>query len=426
MVTKWGSRRRRAAAAVLVCVGAMIATNSPTAAADPDGWANRDIYVSPFGSDHLPGTRFLPVRTLDKARDLVRARAPHLTRDLTVHLAPGVFRLNEPLSLDARDSGTGGHRIIWQGSGDTELSGGKRVVGWHPVPGRPGLFAAPAPAGLDNSRQLYVDGVRETRARGPLPVTVKATDTGYTASADTLSRWRNPSDIEFVYTAGEALWNIQRDGLGQWTEPRCPIGAVSGTTITMAQPCWNDSTKRVVFPDIPGRSVNMVGPFDLTNGRHPTYAENAFELLDTPGEWYLDRAAHVVYYMPRPGQDLRRADVEVPVLQKLVDARGTADAPIHDVAFRGLRFSYATWLTPSSPEGFSEIQAGYTNTGADGWAVQGLCQFVPGGMCPYASWTKEPANVSVSHGQRVEFSDSVFTHLGAAGLDLVDGTKESS
>ncbi|MFJ9784842.1 fibronectin type III domain-containing protein [Amycolatopsis sp. NPDC101161] len=404
---------------VLLGAGALLAATGPAAAADPDS-ADRDVYVSPTGSDHAPGTAYRPVRTVGKARDLVRQRAPHLTRDLTVHLAPGVFRLAEPLRLDTRDSGGNGHRVIWQGSGDTELNGGVRVTGWRPVPGRPGLFAAAAPAGLDNSRQLYVDGVREQRARGPLPVTVKATATGYTASADTLAHWRNPKDIEFVYTAGEALWNIQRDGLGQWTEPRCPLAAADGTTVTMAQPCWDNSTKRVLFPDIPGRSVNMVGPADLTNGRHPTYAENAFELLDTPGEWYLDRAAHVVYYLPKPGQDLRRADVEVPVLEKLVDARG-----IHDVAFRGLRYSYATWLTPSSPEGFSEIQAGYTITGADGWATQGLCQFVPGGTCPYASWTREPANVAVSHGQRVEFSDSVFAHLGGAGLDLIDGTKES-
>ncbi|MGW4525649.1 fibronectin type III domain-containing protein [Amycolatopsis sp. NPDC004378] len=417
MLTKWGSKRR--AAAVLLAVGALLATTGSVASADPDA-ASRDVYVSLGGSDHAPGTARQPVRTLDKARDLVRQRAPHLTRDLTVHLAAGVFRLGQPLRLDARDSGGNGHRVIWQGSGDTELNGGVRVTGWRPVAGRPGLFAAAAPAGLDNTRQLYVDGVREQRARGPVPVTVKATATGYTASADTLAHWRNPRDIEFVYTAGEALWNIQRDGLGQWTEPRCPLAAAEGTTITMAQPCWDNSTKRVLFPDIPGRSVNMVGPADLTNGRHPTYAENAFELLDTPGEWYLDRAAHVVYYLPEPGQDLRRADVEVPVLEKLVDARG-----IHDVAFRGLRYSYATWLTPSSPEGFSEIQAGYTITGANGWATQGLCQFVPGGTCPYASWTREPANVSVSHGQRVEFSDSVFAHLGGAGLDLVDGTKES-
>jgi hypothetical protein len=415
-----GNRRR--ALAVLVAAVALLGYGSAANAA-PSRTNGSDVYVSPFGSDAAPGTAWRPVRTLMRARDLVRQRNARLTADLTVHLAPGTYRLTEPLVLDARDGGGNGHRVVWQGSRDTVISGGRRVTGWHPVAGRPGLWAAPA--GLTNTRQLYLDGVRQQRARGPVPVTLTATPTGYTASADTLAHWGNPSDIEFVYTAGEALWNVARYGLGQWTEPRCPIGSVSGTTVTMAQPCWDNSTRRVEFPDIPGRTVNMVGPGKLTSGALPAYVENAAELLDEPGEWYLDRTAHTVYYRPRPGFLPWFADVELPALEKLIDARGTAQAPIHDIAFRGLRFEYATWLTPSSPEGFSEIQAGYTNTGANGYAVQGLCQFVAGGTCPYASWTKEPGNVSVSYGQRIEFSGSVFAHLGAAALDLGDGSQDS-
>jgi hypothetical protein len=418
------SRPRRLLAALIACAtAAAIGVATPAGAAPNTG--AKDVWVAPNGSDTAPGTASHPVRTLQRARDLVRSRAAHLTSDLTVHLAPGVFRLDQPLVLDARDSGGNGHRIIWQGSTNTTISGGLPVSGWHPVAGSPGLFAAQAPASLDNTRQLYVNGVRAQRAQGTVPVTLTATATGYTASSDVMSHWRNPSDIEFVYTAGEALWNLQRYGLGQWTEPRCPVASISGTTITMAQPCWDNSTKRVVFPNIPGRTVNMVGPGDLTDNRLPAYVDNAFELLDQPGEWYLDRTAHTVYYRPKPGENLRTADVEAPVLQQLVNIAGTATAPAHDIAFLGVNFSYATWLTPSSAEGFSEIQAGYTITGPDGYATQGLCQFTEGGTCPYASWTPEPGNVTVSHGQRIEFSDSVFTHLGAAGLDLGDGSKDS-
>ncbi|SEP39198.1 hypothetical protein [Amycolatopsis saalfeldensis] len=249
------SRRTRGRRAFALGGAAFLATallGTGSAVADQQGGSRQDVYVTPRGSDSAPGTQARPVRTVERAQELVRQRAPRLTSDLTVHLAPGVFRLDRPLTLDARDSGANGHRIIWQGSGQTVLSGGRQVTGWRPVPGRPGLYSAPEPAGSDNTRQLYVNGVREQRAQGPLPVSLKATSTGYTASADTLAHWRNPGDIEMVYTAGEALWNVERAGLGQWTEPRCPIGSVSGTTVTMAQPCWDNSTRRVVFPDIPG------------------------------------------------------------------------------------------------------------------------------------------------------------------------------
>jgi hypothetical protein len=167
----------------------------------------------------------------------------------------------------------------------------------------------------------------------------------------------------------------------------------------------------------------MVGPGSLTSSAQPTYLENAFELLDQPGEWYLDRTADQVYYLPRHGENPRTADVEAPVLQKLVEENGTAGKPVHDITFSGIQFSYATWLGPSSGEGFSEIQAGYTISGANGYAVEGLCQYVAGGTCPFGAWTKEPGNVSVSYGHDVGFTDDVFAHLGAAGLDLGDGTQ---
>jgi hypothetical protein len=399
----------------LLALAAAVASAGALMSAVPAAHAaTQDVYVSTHGDDRAPGTVFRPVRTLERARALVRSRHP--AGDLTVHLAPGVYRLSRPLELGAQDSGADGHRVIWQGSPGTVISGGRQVTRWKRD--KNGLWSAPAPVG--QTRQLYINGVRAERAHGTLPVTLTATGTGYTASGDALSAWRNPGDIEFVYTAGEPMWNVQRYGLGQWTEPRCDIASISGTTITMTQPCWDNSTKRVVFPDIPGRTVNMVGPGDLTSGRLPAYAENAFELLDRPGEWYLDRARHTVYYKPRAGEDLRHADVEMPAVEKLIDANG-----LHDVAFRGLQFSYATWLTPSGPEGFSEIQAGYTITGPTGYATQGLCQFIAGGTCPYASWTKEPGNVAVT-GQRVEFSGDLFAHLGAAGLEFGTGTKDSS
>ena len=401
-----GSGSGVVAAAAAVAMGVALLA-APSALAAPK--SRRDIYVSPDGSDRGTGTWSRPVRSLRRARDLARSRGGVRT----VHLASGVYRLGEPLQLDGRDSG-----VTWQGTGDTVISGGRQVTGWRPVAGRANLWSAPAPAGLTDTRQLYVNGVRAQRSQGVVPVTLTATATGYTASAATMAGWRNPADLEFVYTGGQSLWNIKGGGLGAWTEPRCPVAAISGTTITMAQPCWNNSMERVSFPN-GGRTVNLVGPGKLGNGAQPAYVENAYELLGTPGQWYLDQAAHRIYYTPRHGENLRHADVEAPELQKLVDAQD-----VTNIAFRGLQFSYATWLTPSSPEGFSEIQAGYTITGPTGYATQGLCQLIQGGTCPYGNWTQEPGNVSVT-GQGVQFSGDVFAHLGAAGLQLGTGTKDS-
>jgi hypothetical protein len=52
----------------------------------------------------------------------------------------------------------------------------------------------------------------------------------------------------------------------------------------------------------------------LRDGPEPAryYVENAFELLHTPGEWYLNRRTGVLYYWPLPGESLREAEVVAP------------------------------------------------------------------------------------------------------------------
>jgi Right handed beta helix region/Fibronectin type III domain len=387
--------------------------------------AQADLYVSPAGDDSNPGTKAQPIRTLAHARDLVRGMNQNMTGDITVWLAGGTYRLTEPLVLEAQDSGHGGHNIIYAAmEGQTPIiSGGVQVTGWKLVDAGKNLWSAPAPTGLRNTRQLYVNGVRALRAQGRLPVKLTETKTGYTADSPVMASWRNPSDIEFVYTGGNDIWSERQSGIGPWTEPRCPVASIDGTTITMAQPCWDNSTKRVSLPPEAGfkRAANLVGPASV--GESPEYVENAYELLGTPGQWYFDRTAHVIYYVPREGEDLTTADVEVPVLEKLISGDGTEAAPVQYIVFKGLQFSYATWLYPSSPEGFSEIQANYMMTGPDGYATQGLGDLVPGGQKPFGAWTKTPGNVSFSYDRVIQFIDCDFAHLGGAGLELGNGSQ---
>lgn len=145
-------------------------------------WAQ--IYISPSGDDRNSGAQNSPVRSLERARDLVRTRNQGMTADLTVQLQPGVYRLDHALTFDARDSGTGGHNVIYKATGEfAVVSGGLRVTGWKLVDRARNLWSAPAPSGLTDTRQLYIDGVRAVRARGRLPVEVTPTPTGYTASS---------------------------------------------------------------------------------------------------------------------------------------------------------------------------------------------------------------------------------------------------
>jgi hypothetical protein len=380
------------------------------------------IHVSPDGRDANSGTREKPVRTLERALALAQAAKTTAAGDVTVSLAGGTYRLTQPLVLGAQDSGVSGHDLVFMAEPGQHpiMSGAVRIHGWKKFDAAKNIWAAPLPSGAGDSRQLYIDGVRATRTHGRLPVALTMTATGYTAADATMASWKHASELEFVYTGGNSVWSETGEGLGSWTEPRCPVAKIEGTTITMAEPCWDNSTERAMLPS-GARTANLVGPKSV--GKQPTYVENAYELLGTPGEFYMDRDASTIYYTPRPGEDLASADVELPVLEQLIDARGIAADPVHNIVFSGIQFSYATWLGPNGPDGFSEIQAGYQVTGPEGYSKQGLCTLVPDGMCPYGAWTKEPANVSLRFAHDIRFTRDAFVHLGAAGLDLGEGAQ---
>jgi hypothetical protein len=171
----------------------------------------------------------------------------------------------------------------------------------------------------------------------------------------------------------------------------------------MAQPCWDNSNKR---------GTNNVGPGTIGT---PSSAENAYQLLDQPGEWYLDVGSSKFYYIPLAGQTLTSVDVEAPALEALVTGGGTAAGPLHNVVFRGIQFSYATWMGASSSTGFSEVQANYLNQGA-----------TPTAGNPLFDWYQTPANITLTYDQNIQFLDDVFVHLGAAGLGLGNGTQNAT
>jgi hypothetical protein len=411
-----------AAGATLVGLGVSAAGPAAASSATAGGGGRGTVvYVSPNGNDAAgnPGTNpARPLRTPARAQAVVRTLDTDMHANITVELESGTYRLSAPLTLGTADSGTNGYKVNWTAAPGAHpvLSGGTRITGWHESDPSKDIWSAPVPAGLD-TRQLYVDGVRAQPASGPAPVTLTPTSTGYTASSTAMDDWANPSEIDFVYTGGAAYWSLKSGGEGGWTEPQCPVASISGTAITMAEPCWDNSTMR---------ATNHVGDSNLANGEQPAYIENAYPLLDQPGQWYLDQSANTMYYIPQHGENLATADVEAPVLQTLVTGQGTVTTPIQNIGFSGIQFAYATWLQPSSPEGFSEIQANYTLTGDGAYATQGLCGLVPGGTCPFGDWTQEPGNVSFSYDQGIHFTDDAFVHLGAAGLQLGDGSQNDT
>src|SRR6185436_2831139 len=96
-----------------------------------------------------------------------------------------------------------------------------RVSGFAPGAGQ--VQVASVPAGT-RSRQLYVDGRRATRARGPeSPAGYALTSTGFSLGNPAILSWPDRTGLEVV-------------GLTEWKNFRCGVAQVSSTDLVLAQP----------------------------------------------------------------------------------------------------------------------------------------------------------------------------------------------
>ncbi len=374
------------------------------------------FWVSPSGNDANPGTKQAPFLTLARARDAVRAlpSSAFENQDIYVYIEEGTYRLDQPLVLDARDSGRKGHDVVYTAAGGNSpiISGAVQITGWSLSDPLLGIYRAPVSA--YQSRQLYVNGNRAERAQTPpyppgfLPQWISGGTNGGIEFIPTCLTppppcivdpmlWKNPQDIEAVIVT---QWKMMRVPLSTIT----PYNPPANGLITLEQPAWNNAN---VYFDI---STGKPGEWSFWQ---VTRFENALEFLTLPGQWYLDRTANYLYYLPLPGEDINTADVELPLLETLIVGKGTLGAPIHNIRFEGLTFSYATWLGPSSPDGYVSDQSGQLLVGASHSSnFIGHDQNV----------VPTPGNISFTFANKIAFYGNIFEHLGAVGLQFGPGS----
>jgi len=312
-------------------------------------------------------------------------------KDIYVILMPGYHKITQQVTIDADSSIDGKNVIITSYNKNDKgvLSGGEDISGKF-VPHENGIYKANV--GLTaRSRQLFVNGQKAVKARScdlteaDFTNTYKTNGGGLTTTAHTyLKDYARVQDIEFVFYS-------------LWTMPRCQVSSISGDesliNITMDSPAWGN--------------INGQGN---TFARHPAYFENALELLDEKGEWYLNAGDGYVYYMPRDGEDINTAEVILPVYDNhrkgaMVNIEGTSSAPVKNVTFDNVEFAHTTYTRPDTTAGHYDMQNNHEVT-AD-----------------TATGDLRPGAVDVKYANNVDFTNCVFTKLGINGLRFLDGAK---
>lgn len=358
--------------------------------------------VSPSGDDAADGTAEHPFRTLERAQRAVReVNGDH---DVMVRLSRGTYRIDHPLIFRAADGGHNGHSVTWseaEPGAQPVISGGLTITGWHLWNAERKIYVADVPRGLD-ARQLWVND----RLAPIASVELTRKDWSFAREGMVLRDGAKDPLVELQHSN-----RLELRATGFFTERISPVERIQGKTLIMRQPAWDN---------------NIWGYDTVEKPFGPQYSHlylaNALELITQPGQWFLDPSGGKLYLRPFEGVDITKADVELPRIPTLVSISGTLDDPVQDFSMIGIRFSYSSWLGPSSEQGYASQQSGTFLAGrASAYPADPIATCAQG--CPdfesmRNQWQQMPAAVQVSAAKRITFEDNIFAHLGQYALGI--------
>ncbi|MBI2440561.1 MAG: right-handed parallel beta-helix repeat-containing protein [Lentisphaerae bacterium] len=323
---------------------------------------------------------------------------------ITVYLRGGVYPLEKPLVIGPEHSG-----VMFKAFAREKpiISGGKRISNWQSasVNGKQAWVAdlPEVAAGQWEFRELFVNGRRAARPRLPakgfyrmeaVPGAVlpsgwdrKHFNQIICRSGD-IRNFRNLTDIEMVY-------------LHFWIEERSRISAFDSRTnlVTLERPSL----------------VTPVGAFGKELADY--YLDNVWEALCQPGQWYLDRAAGKLYYLPRRGENMKTARIYAPRCLQLLGLIGNPEQNqfVEHVRFEGITFAHTDWRHPDKSDGAAIL--GTTQGDKTHGRRHSRGQFAAASQAA----CDVPGVIYFEGARHCALSNCVIEHVGWYGVEISDG-----
>ena len=381
------------------------------------------FYVAPTGNDANPGTEAAPFKTITKAQKAVREINGTMTGDIVVYLREGTYQLNSTVNFDERDSGKDGHYVRYKAyKGEMPLiTGGMPVTGWTIHDEANNIWKAEGVEG--RFRQLYVNGKKAVRACFPNAIAsdekgagtfdhdfvrlskVDSTGRAFDVSAEYIKNIKNIEDVEIhlMIAWAESILRLEK-------------AEVNGGTAKLIP---KDPERTKLFH----RAYPMLGTAFMSDPpkQQVFYLENSYDLIDAPGEWYLDEKNQTLYYKPRSGENMGSANVVAPRLNTMFSVLGKdTKNKVGYMSFEGLTFAHSNYTRPSE-EGFLDLQA--ANFNVDVLADPGRGNWEKLNSNKYLLWRPD-AGFRVENAHHFLVKNCTFTQMAATGLDFVSGTND--
>jgi len=375
------------------------------------------LHVSPEGNDTWSGRLAQPNRertdgplaTLGGARDRIRrlrliARIP---KPIHVVIADGRYTLSEPLVLGPEDSGIGQLTVSYEAADGARpiFTGGRVITGFKA--GRDGIWQTQIPdvaAGKWYFEQLFVNGRRAVRARTPNKFYHYMANTSEVPIEGRSGQFRRTT-----YVRPDALEPLRN----------LPPLEISDVTL-VAYHKWCITRRFLTAIDTEANAIVTIGEKLKSYSGWPKntrfHLENFKTALDAPGEWFLTRNG-TLYYKPLSGEDMTKAQVIAPVVEKLVIFQGRPEAGqfVEHIQLKGLIFHHNQELLPIT--GYAPYQAAYVTEAAimaDGARNVVLEDCEVGHIATYGVWFRQGC-------RDCRLERCCLHDLGAGGVRIGEG-----
>lgn len=268
-----------------------------------------ELFVSKGSSSNNEGTKQQPFAHLEEA--IARAtqlKLKNANSKIVINILPGDYYLEKPIIIPATLSG-----LSIKGSNASEVSIRGSVpldLKWEKLDGN--IYVAPVDKSLDFD-QLTANEKPQILARYP----------NYNEEAH--------------YWQGFAADAISKERIATWEKPKgAYFNALHGGK-------WGGFHFKITGVNEDGTAILEGGQQNNRGSKpHEEYrmVENVFEELDSPGEWYLDKETHKLYYWPSKNVNINTSKFEASVLKELIQVVGTLENPVKNVTISGITFKY--------------------------------------------------------------------------------------
>ncbi len=354
------------------------------------GNADIVLYVSPNGTDTAEGTIESPL-SLASAKNILKKNKDS-GKQAVVYLLGGTYEFDGMLTFDSTDMPNVTYKAYKNQL--VEFSGAKAIKGFTESEVN-GVKVFTKKLDTSNENWYFKSLFSDTNT---LSVT-RYPEVGYFTVKGTVPE-------EDLWNSETAIWEYclgQKSFYFDKNDVKVDFKNPEDVNVRILH-YWHDEMASITNIDKDNGKLTMSRPSAMNiRDIDRYYFENVFEALNKPGEYYVDREAAVLYYVPFENE--RAADLILygSNVDKLIDVKG-----VNGISFEGVRFTRTDWVYP---------EADWIHAGS--WYEEYNIDF------PQAALFVDGV-VTVEYAENIHFENCEFTHLGGTALKMRNGVKNAS